>query len=279
MLQNLDELSLSVSCVNCSMLNRNWNTDYFQKVFRVVPHSRIYFPVSGYGEVQHGKKVYTLKKGTILLIPAFAQVKVSCPERLEKYWCHFNAYLGNTTQDIFFLHQECIELPVEDFDFLTVLFQKLLKLGTEEGPVKRFEFQTGIKLLLARFLHEVTWSSNTEILGLFTKLLFYINQNLHNELSLQILADQMGVCRSHLSHVFHQKIGIRLSEYIRMHRMYKAMCLLRETRQSIGEIGDQCGFSSIAVFSKAFKKHTGNSPVEFRKHFSDTLGSLYNTGL
>ncbi|MBO5724592.1 MAG: helix-turn-helix transcriptional regulator [Lentisphaeria bacterium] len=272
--QNLNELSISVSAVSHSHLNRNWNTKSFQKVFRILPHTRIYFPLSGQGSVSHNKKIYTLQKGKILLIPAFAQVQVNCPDHLEKYWCHFNAYLGESTMDLFYLHQECIELEVEDFDFLTMLFEKLLKLGVQEDPVSLFEFQTGIKLLLARFLPRVTWSSNTEMLGVFTKLLFYINSNLHNDLSLKTLADQVGICRSHLSHIFHEKIGVRLSEYINMHRMYKAMCLLRETSRSISEISDLCGFSSIAVFSKAFKKHTGNSPVGFRKHFSDMPGSF-----
>ena len=61
--------------------------------------------------------------------------------------------------------------------------------------------------------------------------------------------------------------------------MHQAKRLLKYSRLSISLIASRVGYDNFSYFSKAFKKHTGNSPVEFRKHFSDTLGSLYNTGL
>jgi AraC-like DNA-binding protein len=35
---------------------------------------------------------------------------------------------------------------------------------------------------------------------------------------------------------------------------------------SVEHIAQRCGFASRSHFSKAFKAHTGRSPVEFRSH-------------
>lgn len=45
---------------------------------------------------------------------------------------------------------------------------------------------------------------------------------------------------------------------------YAKKCLL-ETNRKINEIGEICGFADAFCFSKAFKKHCGISPQEFRK--------------
>lgn len=42
--------------------------------------------------------------------------------------------------------------------------------------------------------------------------------------------------------------------------------LLRNSTQSIGEIAFQTGFSEQSAFNRAFKRWTGQSPVDYRKH-------------
>jgi len=264
---NLDNLTVMVNWLARQKLDRNWNTEYFRKATRILPYSRIYFPVSGYGTVEHKGRIYKLVPGRILLVPAFAEVKCFCPDRLEKYWLHFNAGFGKNSPDIFALNGNCICLPVSDPDFLAGLFDRLIEISVKTEPVRQFEFNTGIRLLLARFLDQISLTESGSMLPVFTRLLFYIDEHLDQDLSLKTLAAYAGICPSHLSHQFHEKMGRRLFEYITIHRIYKAMFLLREKQHSISEIADLTGFSSLPVFSKSFRRHTGYSPLEFRKYF------------
>ncbi|MBO4633285.1 MAG: helix-turn-helix transcriptional regulator [Lentisphaeria bacterium] len=267
MSQYLNDITVTVNWLIRQKLDRKWNTERFAKIHRIVPFSRIYFPVAGYGTVTHQGKVFELTPGKILLVPAFAEVKCFCPDHLEKYWCHFNAFLGKSSPDIFALNRTCIELPVPDREFLSLLFDHLIALSTRTEPVRQFEFTAAMRLLLARFLDKVSWTENENTLPFFTRLLIYIGEHLHEELSLKTLAGHVGICPSHLSHRFHDKMGMKLFEYITINRMYKAMFLLRAKQYSVSEISDLTGFSNISVFSKSFKRHTGYSPLEFRKYF------------
>ena len=268
MSQYWNDLTVTVSWLVRQKLNRNWNTDLFSKPQRLIPYSRIYFPVAGSGTVEYQRHVFELSPGKILLVPAFAEVKCRCPDHLEKYWCHFNAFWGKSSPDIFALNRDCIELPVPDMEFVIQLFERLIMLSCQTESVRQFEFNAGMRMLLARFLDKVSWSESEKMIPGFTRLLIYISDHLDRELSLQELSEFAGICPSHLSHQFHEKMGMRLFEYITMHRMYKAMFLLRDKQNSVSEISDQTGFSNISVFSKSFKRHTGYSPLEFRKYFT-----------
>ena len=274
MSQYLNNLTVTVNWLVRQKLNRNWNTERFSKIHRIVPFSRIYFPLAGYGTVAHQGRVFELTPGKILLVPAFAEVKCSCPDHLEKYWCHFNAFFGKSSPDIFALNRDCIELPVPDREFVARLFDRLIELSNRTEPVRQFEFDAGMRLLLARFLEKVAWTESGNMLPVFTRLLIYIGTHLSEELSLKSLADYAGICPSYLSHRFREKMGMRLFEYITLNRMYRAMFLLREKQYRVSEISDLTGFSNVSVFSKSFRRHTGYSPQEFRKYFRSMPAAL-----
>jgi AraC-like DNA-binding protein len=54
-------------------------------------------------------------------------------------------------------------------------------------------------------------------------------------------------------------------------RMQRAAHLLQQSDAlSIDEIADRVGFSSRSHFSRAFKKHTGAAPAEFRTRGAKT---------
>ena len=54
-------------------------------------------------------------------------------------------------------------------------------------------------------------------------------------------------------------------QYILDLRLRLARQLLSETRESIGAIAEQCGFSSVYHFSRAFHQSTGRTPSEYRR--------------
>ena len=78
------------------------------------------------------------------------------------------------------------------------------------------------------------------------------------------IADNIGITRSHLNHVFQQELNISIQNFLIDFRMHKAANLLVSTALSVKEISNQVGYHDQLVFSKAFKKKFGMSPKSYR---------------
>lgn len=83
-------------------------------------------------------------------------------------------------------------------------------------------------------------------------------------LSLPAVARQANLSPSHFCTVFSQATGRTFKEHLTEIRMQRARELLRSTALKSFEIADQVGYSDPHYFSYVFRKHTGQSPTEYR---------------
>jgi YesN/AraC family two-component response regulator len=56
-----------------------------------------------------------------------------------------------------------------------------------------------------------------------------------------------------------------VNDYINTVRIAKAVCLLKQTEMTIGDIATDTGFKNQRYFSTFFRQIKGVSPTEFRK--------------
>jgi YesN/AraC family two-component response regulator len=71
---------------------------------------------------------------------------------------------------------------------------------------------------------------------------------------------------SYLSREFSKYFGdLSFGEYIRKMRIEKAQELMNDAAYSLTEIAYLTGFSDQSHFTRIFKKHTGQSPSEYKK--------------
>ncbi|MDR2980978.1 MAG: AraC family transcriptional regulator [Puniceicoccales bacterium] len=79
------------------------------------------------------------------------------------------------------------------------------------------------------------------------------------------LAQSIGLSESLLRHRFRANFGISLGAYLHDFQLTRAARLLTQTSQTMTEIAVECGYGSLASFSRAFRTNTGSSPRAYRQ--------------
>ncbi|MCR4743684.1 MAG: response regulator [Lachnospiraceae bacterium] len=102
--------------------------------------------------------------------------------------------------------------------------------------------------------------------SLSKKALHYIEENYKDpELSVETVADSVGFSHSYFSSIFKKEMGEACSNVINRIRMEEAARLLKETDYKTYVIAKETGYSDVAYFSYAFKRHYGVSPTKYRQ--------------
>lgn len=141
---------------------------------------------------------------------------------------------------------------IQRLDFSRIALQTKEILSTEEASSSLQQVISGAPLL-------PHYNSM-----LVKRAVAYLQHNYTNSLSLQKIAEVIGVSKNYLVKNFHQEIGISPWEYLNRYRIKEARRLLGVTDLTITEIAAQVGFDDPAYFSRVFKVQTGQSPKEYR---------------
>ncbi len=93
----------------------------------------------------------------------------------------------------------------------------------------------------------------------------YIDENYDSEeISLNRVAQRVGMSPNHFSSIFSQEMGTTFIEYLIGKRMEKAKELLRTTQMRSSEVAYRVGYRDPHYFSSTFKKMQGMTPREYR---------------
>ena len=78
------------------------------------------------------------------------------------------------------------------------------------------------------------------------------------------VARAVGVSAAHLRRLFHEVLLASPTQIIDQLRFQRALQLMSDPAMKLEAIGQQCGFGSASVFSRAFKAKFGASPQSWR---------------
>ncbi|MFH7018676.1 GyrI-like domain-containing protein [Flavobacterium sp. FlaQc-47] len=92
----------------------------------------------------------------------------------------------------------------------------------------------------------------------------FIDQNLESDLSLNAVSEIAFFSPFHFHRVFKFVTEETLHEYVKRRRIEKSASDLLHKNITATEIAHKYGFSDNSSYSKAFKKHFGVSPTEFK---------------
>lgn len=92
----------------------------------------------------------------------------------------------------------------------------------------------------------------------------YIYSHIEERITLEELADKLGVSESYLSRLFKKETGNSLCIYIREQKIEVAKNLLRYSDYSVVDIANHLSFSSQSHFIQQFRELVGMTPKKFR---------------
>lgn len=98
-----------------------------------------------------------------------------------------------------------------------------------------------------------------------SQIVSYVNDNFKEPLTIKSIARVFGYHPSYIAHLFCDRLKIPFKTYLGAVRCEYARTLIKTTEKSLSEIAFDSGFNSLNTFCRAFKKHLGKTPSQYKK--------------
>lgn len=164
------------------------------------------------------------------------------------------------------------------------LYQYLRLFSSAEGLQQKLKEQlekriieaTGIeelkKLLVQHVcenMEQMIGDSKSNLSPAIRTAKIFIANNYKQDIGLSDVAGVVNLSSVYFSGLFKKEIGENFVDYLNRVRIDAAKVLLKNVRNNIGEIAEQCGFSDTRYFAKIFKRSVGITPSDYRKRQID----------
>lgn len=176
----------------------------------------------------------------------------------------FTNVLTHYVKDTFILFH------TEKDSLIRSLILSLLEEQQYYHKYSNLERKSAISLLFSRLMNK--YASTSELINNdssekqydITMILSYMQQH-YKDISLPTLSQFFGYSERQTRRLLQKFTGKGYQENLDSIRMKEAKELLLSTQESIEDIANETGFSSVYSFRKSFKKYYGKTPSEYKK--------------
>ena len=178
----------------------------------------------------------------------------------------------NSLQYMFLRKNPSVDLTDEEVSVLDTLFTLIRKRAEAKEHLFHKEAIQSLLFHLFFELKNIIFKKNDivpfelsrkeELFQQFLKLMFKHSREEH---SVSFYAGKMCITPRYLSAVLKELTGKTTNNWINHSLILDAKILLKTPNMTVQQVSDMLNFSNQSTFGKFFKKHTGQSPAEFRK--------------
>lgn len=149
----------------------------------------------------------------------------------------------------------------EEFSETWNISSRVISLATKAKSLNWLEME--LTELFKGFHEELYSELNTdEFSGIFR----YIEQNLDQKISLTDLAEIGCMSIPSMSKKFKERTGLTITQYVNRERIARAQILMKTPSNSLWQIAEITGFTNENYLIRVFKKVTGMTVGEYRRH-------------
>ncbi len=238
----------------------------------------IYYFVEGDVDyLVEGKLYHPTPHSLILLSPqVFHGVKVNTDRPYRRFTLHFHPDLLDAQRRALLLSafpslekHSRKEVYYENIGNMQLhsFLEALLLLDAQPEEIKQQLLPTYIEAILAQLTLICRTLSPVEVNAVasrtITEIISYLNDNLTGNITLDRLSEHFCISKHYLNRAFKKAAGTTVLDYLIHKRVIYAQQLIMNG-STAAEAATQSGFRDYSVFYRAYRKHTGHSPLKDR---------------
>lgn len=262
--------------------------DYHENIFKQNKSLKIVFIDKTPVNILHNNRIIKITSPTLLLMNG-ALTNIEDIEGSFRILNFYPTVINNKLSDENIKNKETLQgsdfldlyylasfTEVQDYDIIELnpyyrdkinyFFDKIkLQLQAQEDkfwPCRSRALFLELLIILSNLKNEILYEDTD---NLVENIKIYLNNNLEQHITLDILTKEFSVNKTTLTKKFKEETGKTILEFLIELRLSLAKSFLKNTSLPIIEILYKVGFNNSANFNKAFKKNFGNTPINYRK--------------
>ncbi|MGE6513647.1 helix-turn-helix domain-containing protein [Lysinibacillus sphaericus] len=259
--------------------------DYVDKtdlrIDRRVNHSTLLVITEGEAEVLIGDQPFQVQRFSIFHIGKSQSLHIKVKESISYYMIH---YKGDVIYADSFLQHLHMQYQPFQTDFTCVPanalgIHMLLQDMYDKWKTSVIQEHLSVKASFYELIYRIFQELNEGLgkpheMDKVEAARLYLEQHVHEPISIQTLADSLKISTRHLLRTFKNRFGIGPQIYLQQLRIEKAKHYLLSNHYGIREIAISLGYEDEYYFSRAFKKETNMAPSIFRRKYTSGMAEF-----
>ncbi len=209
-------------------------------------------------------RTFTAYENEIVLIDCYKPHSYEAITDSTVDWLHFDGVVAKEYFSLITKETNFVFTLLDNLAFKHNL-NKIYNSFNENKPIKEILQSNYISTLLTELsIQQEKQETNNTSTSNIEKSISFINENIEQDLSLELLANQVSLSPYYFTRIFKTETGFTPHQYVLYTRINHAKFLLKNTELSIKQICFMCGFSCESNFCTAFKKWTNITPTNYR---------------
>lgn len=235
----------------------------------------LYISLQGTQQMEVEGQTYRLQAGDALIVPGYAAHSASSAIA-DNYRVAINfgyALLKNRNPAI---QNACAFIPAAQRDTPAgMLIRSLFEIFSTDGQLTdNNEWRVrGTLFLLCDHLQTIApkeppnaeLQNRIRMLDSIFTVVRYVQKHYPEKILLEDMATLAGYAKTYFCRQFKRTTGVPFYRYLTRYRIQAACLLLDAPNQSIGAVAEAVGFSTQALFCRAFKECTGLTPTQYQQ--------------
>ena len=232
-------------------------------------HYEIFYLLSGERKHVVGDSFLTLKKGDCVVINSGVPHKTGGQRAGLRFLIAFNdvflsKWLTQSARSVLlqFFNRPFLHPDPKHTEELLQLFNQIETAHADKND--ELLFSSLLRLFFILNDSPVAQSDEKYPVQVLKQIMEYTQENYATITSLDEVAEALFISKYHICHLFSKYVEFSFINYLTNIRLKAASDMLKNTKASITEIAQRCGFNNSSYFCRVFKKHFGFSPLEYK---------------
>ena len=149
---------------------------------------------------------------------------------------------------------------IDEFYTKAVYSRRMIKNYCEQIMVMAIRGPMDVQKTVSHIVHQPRSESSAVY-----SVIRYVEENIYDIGTIQKMAKELGYSYTYLSHLFKERTGTTIQNYIHYKKIERSVQLLRYGGLTVSQIAAMLNYESIQTFSKSFRRIMGVTPTQYMR--------------